>query len=60
VLSGRANKASETVIEPASGGRAKPRNKAEGEKGSKKPAPKFLKRTNESSAPKKSGGRGKS
>jgi len=60
VLSGRANKASETVIEPANGGRAKPRNKAEGEKASKKPAPKFLKRTNESSAPKKTGGRGKS
>jgi superfamily II DNA/RNA helicase len=60
VLSGRANKASETVIEPASGGRAKPRNKAEGEQASKKPAPKFLKRTNDNSAPKKSGGRGKS
>jgi superfamily II DNA/RNA helicase len=63
VLSGRANKASETVIEPANGQHAKqgkPRNKPEGEKTSKKPAPKFLKRTNESSAPKKSGGRGKS
>ena len=60
VLSGRANKASETVIEPASSGRAKPRNKAESEQASKKPAPKFLKRTNDNSAPKKSGGRGKS